>query len=66
MGWCERMRMRTRSRQTGRGKEKKAQRRWGCRKGSETRNLDDVHTKVGWQTVDQVGGRGGEGGRKEK
>lgn len=55
-----------RSGQTSRGKKEKVQRRWVYHEGSETRNLDDVHTKVGWQEVIQVGGRVGEGGRKEK
>lgn len=51
--------MRMRSRQTTRGKENEVEGRWGYYgEGSETRNLDDVHTKVGWQEADQVEGRG--------
>lgn len=60
------MRMRIRSRKTSRGKENKVDRRWRCYgEGSETRNLDGMHTKVGWQEVDLVDGRGrGEEGKE--
>lgn len=51
-----------RSRQTSRMKDNEAERRGRYGEGSETRNLDEMHTKVGWQenTVIQVEGRRGE------